>query len=219
MNNRIPNSPIGIYIHIPFCKSKCPYCDFYSITESTDLYDDFVRCLLIDIGNTANRFKDRLKVDSIYLGGGTPSLLETSHIADIIEILRDRFSISENAEISAEANPESVNRSKLKEIHSIGINRLSIGVQSFSDEDLKTLGRIHNSAQAVDAINSARDAGFKNISLDFMFNIPDQDISTVEENIRTAHELGIHHISYYGLTIEKGTVFDDEYKSGQLNLP
>ncbi len=200
----------GLYIHIPFCARKCPYCDFNSYAGKLSLAESYVDRLLKE----AEEFKG-VKVDTVYLGGGTPSLLTEELIERLANGIFDNFEIEENAEITIEVNPGTVNLNKLKTYRSLGINRLSIGVQSFNDDMLKILGRLHDLDQAQDIIKAGFDVGFSNISADLMFSYRGQTEQIWETDLEKVKELGIPHVSCYGLKIEEGTPFD---KNGMKNL-
>ncbi len=191
---------IGVYIHIPFCKIKCEYCDFFSITINNDTIDTYISALINELGNF---FYHKIKIKSIYIGGGTPSLLKPTQIDRIIAHVYKSFGLS-NPEITIEVNPDDISEIWIKEIKSIGINRVSIGVQSFSDKDLRYLGRRHDARKAMKACQIISDY-FNNWSLDLIFGIPFQTQKIWEENLRTAVNLNPYHISTYNLTFEKGT--------------
>lgn len=213
---------LGIYIHIPFCLRKCPYCDFYSVAEAqTDrLKERFVKALCSEIedagrtyGKGAKAGKQR-QADTVYFGGGTPSLLTPDGMREIMEAVRKSFDIAENPEFSMECNPATASMEKLAAYRSAGINRLSIGAQSFDDGILKTLGRLHNSDDTVRTVEEARKAGFDNISLDLMFAIPGQTEKIWEETLRRAMELKPQHISFYSLEFMEGTPFTRRLEKG-----
>ncbi|WP_432649892.1 radical SAM family heme chaperone HemW [Huintestinicola sp.] len=189
------NDPIGLYIHVPFCRRKCVYCDFYSLAGKEDLTQKYVQAVVRNIRISGMTF------DTVYFGGGTPSLLSSSQISDILSAA----DIAEGAEISAEINPDSADTQKLRDFRAAGINRISIGIQSLDDKELSVLGRLHNSEQAENAILSAQKAGFENISADLMLGLPYQHTETVLNNIERLSELGARHISAYMLKIESGT--------------
>lgn len=196
---------LGIYFHVPFCGKKCGYCDFYSVKYSRELADGYVDAALRNICHYSDR--DYI-VDTIYFGGGTPSLLSAGQIERILSVTSNSFHINNTAEITIEANPNILNAAKLRELRNIGINRLSFGVQSLVDEELKFLGRSHDSKRAVKAVNEAYDAGFSNISCDLMIGIPMQTPESMKYSICSLADLPIQHISAYILKTEKGTPFD-----------
>ncbi len=205
----------GLYLHIPFCEHKCIYCDFYSV-ESMDRADAFVRCLKQEIASYGGSAKSE-PFSTIFFGGGTPSLLEPAVIGEIIDLLGATFDVEPSAEITLEANPGTVDPGKLKGFRSAGVNRLSFGVQSFHDDDLRFLTRIHTSEQAIQGINLARKAGFENINLDFIFALPDQTMARWEQNLRQAAELSPEHISAYSLIVEPKTPLSRMVRSGRVS--
>ena len=198
--------PLGIYIHIPFCRSKCQYCDFYSIGGSRDprLVDNYIQALLVHFKETGPRAADYL-VDTVYFGGGTPSFFGADNLRRIFAELQHRFRVDRDAEISFEANPDSVSSGLLKKLRAEGFNRMSLGVQSDRDEMLKKLGRPHSYEQARNAVQLARACGFENISVDLMYGLPDQTAAQWEETLRHVLHLRPEHMSCYGLKVEEGT--------------
>lgn len=201
----------AIYIHIPFCVKKCGYCDFLSFSceeKSKDDRGEYVEKLIEEI-----RLYPKLKYDTVYFGGGTPSLLD---VDEIEKILRE-LNLGEDAEITLEVNPQTVDRKKLEQLKKIGINRLSIGIQSFDDKKLKVLGRIHNRKVALNTYNDAREVGFKNISIDLIFATPDQTIEELKEDLDIVERLSPEHISIYSLIWEEGTKFMDLLDKGELD--
>ncbi len=211
--------PAGIYVHIPFCQSKCPYCDFYSVEKDDDLINEFSDALLTEIQiHAKTKWKDRV-YNTIYFGGGTPTLVSSETIKAVIKNLRTTFNISPRSEITIEANPETVSDDLLARVKAAGVNRVSVGVQSFDDGVLKTLGRIHDSAKASAAIDSAFKAGFERVSVDLIFGVPGQTIDSWRDTLWETVNKNPVHVSAYGLTIEKGTPFDTMVASGELTLP
>ena len=200
----------GLYIHIPFCARKCPYCDFNSYAGKTDLAESYVGRLLKE----AESFKGE-KIDTIYIGGGTPSLIQAELICRIISGISDVFDIAQNPEITIEVNPGTVDSEKLKSYRRAGINRVSVGVQSFDDKMLEILGRLHNGRQAQDIIRAAFDVGFDNVSADLMFSYRGQTEKVWASDLERIKELGVPHVSCYGLKVEDGTPF---HKNGMTNL-
>ena len=198
--------PLGIYIHIPFCRSKCQYCDFYSIGGSRDprLVDNYLQALMQHFKETGPRATDYV-VDTVYFGGGTPSFFGADNLRRIFAELQHRFRVDRDAEISFEANPDSVSSGLLKKLRAEGFNRMSLGVQSDRDEMLKKLGRPHNYEQARNAVQLARACGFENISVDLMYGLPDQTAAQWEETLRHVLHLRPEHMSCYGLKVEEGT--------------
>ncbi len=197
----------AIYIHIPFCAKKCGYCDFHSFAGKMDQREKYVNHLIKEI-----ELYENYKYDTIYFGGGTPSLLE---VEDVKRIL-DKLNFDENSEVTLELNPATADFEKLKGFREAGINRLSIGVQSFHDNILKTLGRVHSAEKAIETYNSARKAGFTNISLDLMFAVPKQGMKELEEDLEIIGKLNPNHISIYSLIWEENTIFWELKKKGRL---
>ena len=202
--------PLALYIHIPWCVKKCPYCDFNShelpIDSQLSMYDEYVDALLLDAAAQQPLTQGR-EISSIFIGGGTPSLLPIDQYQRLFNGLRKVFRFSDDIEVTMEANPGTLEHAPFAEYLKVGINRLSIGVQSFSAEQLTTLGRIHNPSQALSAIKAARSAGFERVNVDLMHGLPQQMMSEALEDIQIAHDAGATHISWYQLTIEPNTVF------------
>lgn len=197
------------YIHIPFCKSKCNYCSFVSYAnQSQAVQKDYVKTLLLDI---ENYYKDE-SLKTLYVGGGTPSLLDIEDLCEVIKC----YCFEQNPEITIEINPEAVTIDYLMKLKEIGFNRISIGVQSFDDAILKEIGRIHTAAKAVETVIEAKKAGFANISVDFIYGLPKQSLDNFVSDLKTAIDLGVEHISLYGLKIEEGCGF---YTAKPKNLP
>ena len=198
---------LGLYIHFPFCLSKCRYCDFYSLpTISDGIIDRYISALLKHIEEYSIQAKDYI-VDSIYFGGGTPSIMTERQIKTVMKKIKSLYRVAQNCEVSVELNPRTADLDKLKAFRRSGINRLSIGVQSFDDKDLDICGRAHNAEDAYNTISLARRAKFDNVSIDLMYGIPGQSLQTVIDNIVTASKLEVDHISLYGLKVEEGTPF------------
>lgn len=207
----------SIYVHIPFCDIKCNYCDFY-VQINHSKYDSLLTSLINEIEYFSRLYKDKSTFHTIYFGGGTPSLVEPKYIDKIISTLKSNFIFDENVEITLETNPGTVDEGKLKELRSIGINRLSIGVQSFNDNDLEFLTRNHNSRQALECVELAAKTGYSNINIDLIFSIPSQSFEEWKRNLQTAINLPIQHISAYSLTLESGTSLFYEVKNGLTSL-
>ena len=207
---------IAIYIHIPFCDHKCIYCDFYSITK-TENVEEFIRAIKVEILNSKKYFENR-EISSIFFGGGTPSLLTPKQIYEILNIFYSNYSLSESVEITLETNPGTVNLNKLKEFRVIGINRLSVGVQSFDDRELKFLTRIHDRKLAIETIENGSNAGFENINLDLIFNLPKQTKAIWNSNLETAISLPIKHISAYSLILERGTILNKMVLDSKIKM-
>ena len=209
---------LGIYVHIPFCRSKCEYCDFYSIpgARSRDLMDRYLDAVILHIREAAQGAAG-YEVDTVYFGGGTPSFFGAGGLAKIFAEIDRRFDVSRDAEVSLEANPDSVTLPMLTRLRRAGFNRISIGVQSDIDEQLKALGRPHNYKQAQQAVSMARRAGFNNVSVDLMFGLPNQTREQWMQTLRNVIDLKADHISCYGLKVEPGTKLY-EYRAC-ANLP
>ncbi|MCX8069292.1 MAG: radical SAM family heme chaperone HemW, partial [Thermodesulfovibrionales bacterium] len=203
----------SIYIHIPFCLSKCYYCDFCSIPIDNRILDPYVNALIKEI--TLRAEKDPF-IHTIYLGGGTPSLLAVGQIDKILSAINNCFKVTKGCEITIEANPMSFDYSKALDFRKIGINRISIGIQSLNDKELKTLGRIHDKKLAIESFSIARKAHFENISVDIMYGIPEQDFNSWKETINEIVNLKPEHISTYELTISEGTVIYHLINDNQL---
>lgn len=202
---------VSIYIHIPFCRSRCRYCDFNTYGGLEQLIPQYTQALLRELQS----WKDlSLPVKSIYFGGGTPSLLSFENLEKILKVCYASFNIEKGAEITLEANPGTVTLNRLKNIKAAGVNRLSIGVQSFDDGLLKILGRLHNASEAREAIAQARKAGFDDISLDLMYGLPAQSLKQWEDSLKEAIELEPEHLSLYALTLEEETPLYRDINSG-----
>jgi oxygen-independent coproporphyrinogen-3 oxidase len=205
----------GIYLHIPFCNTKCIYCDFYSITDHSRK-NEIIDCLIKEIEEKSLSLKDK-RFDTIFFGGGTPSLLSYNDFSRLFSSLYSNLSISDNSEITIEANPGTLQKNKLNDFKNLPINRLSFGVQSFIDSELKFLTRIHSAKQAITSIKTAQDKGFDNISLDLIFALPDQTIDNWQYSLDKAIELNTQHISAYSLIYEEGTVLFGMFKKKKVN--
>ena len=207
----------AVYIHIPFCEHKCIYCDFYSIITKDNI-TSFLQALKKEINHYADLHSSDRIISSIFFGGGTPSLMSPSYISEIIELVKKRFKVSADAEITLETNPGTVEQTKLKEFKQIGINRLSIGVQSFDDNELKFLTRIHDKQTAIDTVLKANQVGFENISIDLIFNLPNQTKKLWQQNLEAAVSLPITHISTYSLILERGTILNKMVLDGKVKI-
>ena len=207
--------PVEVYVHIPFCARKCAYCDFLSFPAEKDLQRQYVDALLREI-RRAGRCPGQV-CSSVFFGGGTPSLLPAEWIAGIMQELRKQFAVRQDAEITIEANPGTVDEEKLRLYREEGINRISFGCQSFHNEELKLLGRIHSVGQIRESIKLARKAGFENINLDLMSGLPGQTLQGWEDTLRQAVALHPEHISAYSLIIEEGTPFFLKYGESQTD--
>ena len=204
----------GIYLHIPFCRKRCHYCDFF---KSTDLSQKarLLNGLRKELETRASELASE-EINTIYLGGGTPSVLLIDELKEILQTIRQNYLVSPEAEITMEANPDDLSQAILSAIREIGFNRLSMGVQSFSESDLKLMNRRHGVMQAIQSVKWAKTAGFLNISIDLIYGLPNQTLEEWERNIRIAVELDVQHISAYNLTYHEGTVFYDRLKRGIL---
>jgi oxygen-independent coproporphyrinogen-3 oxidase len=210
----------GIYIHIPFCRKACIYCNFH-FSVSLQNKKDFLNAIVKEIEIQKGYFEDnnqtgKSQIDTIYLGGGTPSLLSSTEILKILGAVNKHFSVKKNAEITIEANPEDLSKEKILEYDRMGINRLSIGVQSFFDEDLNYLGRPHNAKKALEAIKESQHAGFENITIDLIYGIPTLTNDNWQKNLEIAIENKIPHISLYALTVEPKTPLAHYIKTGKF---
>ncbi len=195
----------GIYIHIPFCRKACSYCNFHFSTDLKQI-DDFLFSLKKEIGMKSDFISDKVTIETIYFGGGTPGLLATKEISSVLEIIEKKFNISSNAEITIEANPDDIDYLKVKEWMRLGINRISLGIQSFSDKELQWMNRNHSSGQSILSINQIIDAGISNFSVDLIFGSQLQSKNELIQNIEIITEKKIPHISCYALTAEPKTL-------------
>jgi len=197
----------ALYIHIPFCEQKCIYCDFYSIITKNKI-DGYLETLLIEMNYYSGLLRDTHIFSSIFFGGGTPSLMSPSYISKIITTAKELFNFTDDVEITLETNPGTVNKEKLVALYEIGVNRLSIGIQSFYEDDLKFLTRIHSSQAARQTVFNAVEAGFNNINIDLIFNLPKQTKEKWFYNLIEAAKLPVTHISAYSLILEPGTILN-----------
>ena len=196
---------LGIYIHVPFCRSKCQYCDFYSVTSNDYyLHDEYRRAICQHVKEAGGQAPDYV-VDTVYFGGGTPSFFGAEGMASILNAIRKYFVVAPNAEITFEANPDSVSKSLLRRLRSEGFNRVSLGIQCDDDEILEAIGRPHNYEQAVEAFTLIRKKGFRNISVDLMYGLPGQSREDWQATLQNVLQLRPEHISCYGLKVEEGT--------------
>lgn len=209
---------IGIYVHIPFCKSKCKYCNFTSYVGCEHLMDSYLKSVVNELEFRAKQCKD-VVIDTIYIGGGTPSLMTTGGIATIIDTIKNNYNVEETAEISIECNPNSVDYAKAQEWYDAGINRVSVGLQSVKQSLLNVMGRTHTKAHFVSAIECLQAVGFKNINADIMIGIPKQKLGDVKQTLYTIQKLGITHISCYSLILENNTPINKMVLLGLLKEP
>ena len=212
------NKKIEIYIHIPFCVKKCAYCDFLSCPADDKTKDRYVQALCREIEWSKDCLKEYL-VDTVFIGGGTPSILEEKYIAQILYTLQSAARISDDAEITIECNPGTLTMEKLETYRDAGINRISLGLQSANDKELKTIGRIHDYEEFKKSFNLARLAGFKNINVDLMSALPGQTLESYRDTLAKVITLNPDHISAYSLIVEDETPLKDMVESGKLSLP
>ena len=203
----MPEIPLSLYVHIPWCTRKCPYCDFNSHqAKATIPEDQYIDALIIDLRQQAEVVKER-EIVSIFIGGGTPSLFSAHSIRRLLVAVHDYLCLADNAEITIEANPGSLDQRNFTGFRRAGVNRISIGAQSFHDDQLRQLGRIHDAQTAIAAVSTAKNAGFENINIDLMYALPEQTLQQAAQDVQQAIALHPAHISYYQLTIEPDTRF------------
>lgn len=204
----------GIYIHIPFCVQKCKYCDFVSFSGKDALFHDYADAVIEEMDEYAG-----VKADTVFIGGGTPTALSAKELCRIIDACFKKFNIVSEYEFSVEANPGTIDNDKINRLLDSGVNRVSVGVQSFNDEELLKIGRIHNAKTAYNTICQLSQAGFSNINLDLMTALPNQTLQSLSKTLDTAVSLPVTHISAYSLIIEDGTPLENEYSKGNIVLP
>lgn len=207
---------LGIYVHIPFCKSKCGYCDFCSHPPQSGEIDRYLNAVMLNMQDFAGAAQG-YTVDTVFIGGGTPTLLPKKQMKALIECIRTSFKLEKDAEFTVEANPGTVDKGYLRSLVSMGVNRISFGLQSANDKELRALGRIHTRDEFVESFKAARSAGFRNINVDLMYGIPHQSAESFAETLAFVKMLAPEHISVYGLKIEEGTPFYE--KRDILPLP
>jgi putative oxygen-independent coproporphyrinogen III oxidase len=214
------NIPLSIYLHFPYCWSKCRYCAFNSIRYDKPQSLRFLAALKMEISRygRSTRLHNR-RISTLYMGGGTPSIFAAEQILDVLDHCRRNFDFEDDVEITMEANPGTVNPDKLTALKNGGITRLSLGIESLQDDELAMLGRAHNSRVAREAYATARMSGFENVNLDFIYALPDQPLDKWKRTLDEAIELGPEHISAYALSIEEGTAFEEDHRKGDLQLP
>lgn len=218
---------IGIYVHIPFCKQKCNYCDFNSFANKGEYIEKYIRCMQKEIKNVGDKIRLNSNGDytnlplakTLYIGGGTPSFIDEKYIEDIIKTIETNFEIDQNIEVTIEVNPGTVTLEKLKKYRDIGINRLSIGLQTANDNILKLIGRVHNYEQFLTTVKLANLAGFYNMNVDTMIGLPNQTIYDVEDTLNKIIDLKVTHISVYSLIIEEGTKIEKLLEDRVITLP
>ncbi len=208
---------ISLYVHIPFCDHKCIYCDFYSIITQENR-NSYISALEKEIHYVKSLLAVQRKISTIFFGGGTPSLMGPKFIGEILNYIHKNFNVTESAEITLETNPGTVTKEDFKEFKNLGINRISIGVQSFHDKDLKFLTRIHDRQTAINSIRQAAESGFENINLDLIFNLPGQTKKEWIDNLKTAVALPVKHISAYSLILERGTILNKLVLDGKVKI-
>ena len=209
---------LGLYIHIPFCKKKCDYCDFISFANRNNMIEKYINAVKCEINSYSN-YKEEYEIKTIYFGGGTPSYIESKYIVDILNNIKNKFTVLKNAEITIEINPGTVDRKKLEDYIGSGINRVSFGLQSVDDKLLKNIGRIHNFEDFLYSYNLAKEVGFKNINVDLMIGLPTQNIQDIEKSLNKLIELSPEHISVYSLILEEGTPLEIKVKNKELYIP
>jgi oxygen-independent coproporphyrinogen-3 oxidase len=209
---------LGLYIHIPFCERKCPYCDFNTYAGLHSLYQNTVDALRQEMGQWRQFLQERT-LCTLFIGGGTPTVLESHQLTQLFTTVRRSFQLAENCEITCEANPGAVDRQKFQTLKALGVNRLSMGVQSFQPDELQFLGRIHCVEDVYRAFQAARDAGFDNINLDFIFGLSGQTVAGWEETLSMALALAPEHLSLYSLIVEPGTPLHHWVATGKVQAP
>lgn len=209
---------LSLYIHIPFCVSKCYYCDFLSFANMEEKVERYIESLLVELDLYKERVKD-YSIKTIFIGGGTPTSINPIYIARILDFIYENFKIQENIEITIEGNPETLNREKIQIYKKSGINRFSLGLQSLKNSLLKSIGRTHSSEDFFNSYDLLRNMGIDNINVDLIFGLPNQSVKDVVRTLDKVIELGVEHISYYGLIVEKGTHLYDLCNEGIVSLP
>lgn len=207
---------VGIYVHIPFCKQKCKYCDFISFDDKQEVQEKYIECLIKEIDNCEHK---GVEVNTIYFGGGTPSFLESNLIIKVLNCIKDRFILQKNCEITIEINPGTVDKRKLEDYFKAGFNRVSIGLQSTQNRLLRTIGRIHTYEEFENCYQDVKNVGFENINVDLMLGLPTQSLGELEESIIKVADFNPNHISLYSLILEEGTVLKKDIEAGLYTLP
>ena len=204
-----------VYIHAPFCASRCIYCDFYSTTHTQELKGHYIQTACEEVINRRHELNNA-PLQSVYIGGGTPSQLEVKQLAQLLGTVHDAFELSNNAEITIEANPDDVSADFVKGIKALGVNRMSLGVQSFDDAILRIINRRHSAREACQAVDTIYNCGIENISIDLIYGLPTQTISQFGSDLKCAFQLPIKHLSSYALSVEEGTALDSMIRKGEL---
>ena len=210
---------LGIYIHIPFCKHKCYYCDFISFPGTKDKVERYIHTLEKEIDIYKKQLKEEIQIDTIYVGGGTPSYIDSKYIVNIINKIKDDFVVLDDVEITIEVNPGTATKQKLQDYKNSGINRVSVGLQSTDNTILKKIGRIHTYEKFLDTYNLTREIGFNNINIDLMLALPEQTLNSLKEDVNKIIKLNPEHISIYSLILEEDTKLYDLVQNGELLLP
>lgn len=210
-----PKKPLGLYVHIPFCVKKCNYCDFLSAPAEDATKERYVNALCKEIKSYKDLAKE-YELATVYFGGGTPSVLEVSLLEQVLDMIKQTFAVTMAAEVTIEVNPGTVTQEKLNRYRELGINRLSIGVQSAKEKELALLGRIHTFEDAKNTVQWARKAGFDNLSMDLISALPGQTLEAYQENVDEILSLHPEHISSYSLIVEEGTPFFEQYSEGKV---
>ena len=213
-----PQGPVSLYLHIPFCAQKCPYCDFNTYAGLGALYDDTVHALCAELAEWGPRLAGR-PVKTVFLGGGTPTVLSAAQLTRLFAAVHGHFALAEGCEVTSEANPGTVDQQSFDTLRALGVNRLSLGVQSFQPAELAFLGRIHGAEDVTRAFSAARSAGFDDINLDFIFGLPDQQPALWEDTLARALALGPEHLSLYSLIVEENTPLYNWVETGRVAAP
>ena len=209
---------LGLYVHIPFCARKCPYCDFNTYAGLEDLHGSYTQALVTELKAWGDRLH-RPRIRTVFVGGGTPTVLSADQLAQIFAAIHDSFVLAPGCEITCEANPGTVDQARFTDLRRLGVNRLSMGVQSFQPHELNFLGRIHDVADVYRAFEAARQAGFDNINLDFIFGLPHQTLEAWQDTLDRATALGPEHLSLYSLIVEPETPLHHWVQTGQVDSP
>lgn len=208
----------GLYLHVPFCQRRCPYCDFNTYAGQEELYAVYATALAREL-RAVGEALSRPRVRTLFLGGGTPTVLDPDDLARVLDAVQEAFTLDPDAEITSEANPGTVDQARFQALHGLGVNRLSLGAQSFDAQELRFLGRIHGVGDMYRAVEAARAAGFHNLNLDLIYGLPGQNPATWEESLRRAIALHPEHLSCYALTVEEGTPLAAWVKAGRMPPP